>query len=135
MPSHGHGMNYRPTVAALGGGRYRAEGLMFHMPGQWELTFIVQSAGASERITHTLVLGALLDFAPEERAIILRHGPWPPPLTRDTSNRLSGDPQGRAPGEVLFFDTRLSTRGTAELRELPRPSARLDRRARDRGRP
>lgn len=56
MPKHGHGMNYRPTVAALGGGHYRAEGLMFHMPGEWELTFSVQDGGASERITHTLVL-------------------------------------------------------------------------------
>ena len=57
MPSHGHGMNYRPTVAALGDGRFRAEGLMFHMPGQWELIFVVRDAGgASERITQTLVL-------------------------------------------------------------------------------
>lgn len=56
MPSHGHGMNYRPTVSALGGGRYQAEGLMFHMPGEWEVAFTVKDAGASERITYTLVL-------------------------------------------------------------------------------
>ena len=56
MPSHGHGMNYRPTITAIGAGRYRAEGLMFHMPGEWELTFVVQAAGGPERITHTLVL-------------------------------------------------------------------------------
>ena len=56
MPSHGHGMNYRPTVTALGDGRYRAEGLMFHMLGEWELIFIVQESGASERITHTFAL-------------------------------------------------------------------------------
>lgn len=56
MPAHGHGMNYRPNVVALGNGRYRAEGLMFHMPGEWELTFIVQEGGKSERISHRLVL-------------------------------------------------------------------------------
>lgn len=56
MPRHGHGMNYRPTVAALGDGRYRAVGLMFHMPGEWEVSFVVREAGASERITHTLVV-------------------------------------------------------------------------------
>ena len=56
MPSHGHGMNYRPTITALADGRYRAEGLMFHMPGEWELLFVVREAGASERITHTVVL-------------------------------------------------------------------------------
>lgn len=37
MPAHRHGMNYRPTVTALGGGRYRAEVFLFHMPGLWEV--------------------------------------------------------------------------------------------------
>jgi hypothetical protein len=39
MPEHRHGMNYKAGVSALGGGRFRAEGLMFHMPGRWELLF------------------------------------------------------------------------------------------------
>jgi hypothetical protein len=39
MPEHRHGMNYVPTVKALGPGRWHAEGLMFHMPGRWELAF------------------------------------------------------------------------------------------------
>ena len=39
MPAHRHGMNYRPTVSALGGGRFRAEGLMFHMAGRWRVMF------------------------------------------------------------------------------------------------
>ena len=39
MPAHRHGMNYRPTVSALGGGRFRAEGLMFHMAGRWRVLF------------------------------------------------------------------------------------------------
>ena len=56
MPSHGHGMNYRPTVTTLGGGRYRAEGLMFHMPGVWELAFVVREGGTSERVTYSLTL-------------------------------------------------------------------------------
>jgi hypothetical protein len=38
MPAHRHGMNYRPTLVALGGGRWRADGLMFHMPGRWDVT-------------------------------------------------------------------------------------------------
>ena len=45
MPAHRHGMNYRPTVTALGNGRFVAEGLMFHMPGRWRLQF--QPAGAA----------------------------------------------------------------------------------------
>jgi hypothetical protein len=47
MPAHRHGMNYRPSVASLAGGRFRAEGLLFHMPGHWE--FIVEIGG--ERLT------------------------------------------------------------------------------------
>lgn len=35
MPAHGHGMNYRPEIAHIAPGRIRAEGLMFHMPGEW----------------------------------------------------------------------------------------------------
>jgi hypothetical protein len=41
MPQHGHGMNYRPTVEALGDGRFRADGMLLHMPGRWQLSFTV----------------------------------------------------------------------------------------------
>ena len=50
MPEHRHGMNYRPTLVAQGGGRYRAEGLMLHMAGRWELVFEMRSAGKTERL-------------------------------------------------------------------------------------
>ncbi|MFT3818547.1 MAG: hypothetical protein QM750_13065 [Rubrivivax sp.] len=39
MPAHRHGMNYRPTIRALGDGRFRAEGLLLHMPGRWRFSF------------------------------------------------------------------------------------------------
>lgn len=41
MPAHRHGMNYRPTLRPLGEGRWRAEGLLWHMAGTWELRFDV----------------------------------------------------------------------------------------------
>ena len=50
MPEHRHGMNYRPRIVALGGGRFRAEGMMFHMSGRWQLEFGVQSAKGSSRL-------------------------------------------------------------------------------------
>ena len=56
MPEHRHGMNYRPSVAALGGGRYRAEGLMLHMAGRWELVFEVRAGGKTERVAQSLKL-------------------------------------------------------------------------------
>jgi hypothetical protein len=58
MPEHKHGMNYRPSVKALAPGQYRAEGLMFHMPGRWELVFELRGAGTSPlRLTQSLQVG------------------------------------------------------------------------------
>jgi hypothetical protein len=51
MPEHRHGMNYRPSVAATGAGRWRAEGLLLHMPGAWEFRFDLATTGGSERAT------------------------------------------------------------------------------------
>ena len=48
----------------------------------------------------------------EEIRLILRHGPWPAPWTRDVSNRVSGKAEAIAFGEQLFFATRLSGTGS-----------------------
>ena len=37
MPDHGHGTNYQARTSELGEGRYRVRGLLFHMPGLWEI--------------------------------------------------------------------------------------------------
>ena len=111
MPEHRHGMNYAPSVKALGPGRWRAEGLMFHMPGRWELVFELRSEGTTDRIASSYVLG-VLDFSREEIAKIVQHGPWPPPLKPDASNRVSGKPEAIALGERLFFEPRLSGTGS-----------------------
>ncbi len=50
MPEHRHGMNYRPRVSARGNGLYVAEGLLFHMPGRWQLLFDVERGGRTERL-------------------------------------------------------------------------------------
>jgi cytochrome c peroxidase len=112
MPQHRHGMNYAPAVKALAPGRWRAEGLMLHMPGRWELVFELRSAGTSDRLAHPLVLSQVLDFSDEEKGQILSHGPWPPPLERDPSNRASGNAAAIALGEKLFFEPRLSGPGS-----------------------
>jgi hypothetical protein len=56
MPAHRHGMNSRPSVESLGGGRWRAEGFLFHMPGRWQFTFDVDTAAGRERLTRDIVL-------------------------------------------------------------------------------
>jgi hypothetical protein len=56
MPEHRHGMNYRARVSATGDGRYRAEGLLFHMPGRWQLIFDVDRGARTDRLTADVVL-------------------------------------------------------------------------------
>jgi hypothetical protein len=51
MPAHRHGMNYRPGVTGTGPGRWRAEGLLFHMPGEWEFRFDLAGPAGRERAT------------------------------------------------------------------------------------
>ncbi len=56
MPEHRHGMNYRAQLTDLPGGRYRATGLMFHMPGRWEFIFDVRSGEKTDRLTLSTVV-------------------------------------------------------------------------------
>ena len=43
MPAHRHGMNYEPDVEALGAGRYAVTGMVYHMPGLWQLKVTLRS--------------------------------------------------------------------------------------------
>jgi len=54
MPEHGHGMNRVPRIET-GDGHFRAEGLLFHMPGKWELYFDVTQGAVTER-AQTIIL-------------------------------------------------------------------------------
>ena len=56
MPEHRHGMNYRARVSTTGERRYVAEGLLFHMPGRWQLVFDVERETGTERLTTDLVI-------------------------------------------------------------------------------
>ena len=56
MPEHRHGMNYRPTVIKSGDGVYVAEGMLFHMPGRWQLIFDVERDGRVERLSTEMEL-------------------------------------------------------------------------------
>jgi len=54
---------------------------------------------------------ALVDFSEPEVRRILLHGPWPQPVLRDRSNRVSGNADAITLGERLFHDRRLSGDG------------------------
>lgn len=50
MPEHRHGMVSEPRVLADGPGRFRVQGLLFHMAGVWELRVDVVDAGVLTRM-------------------------------------------------------------------------------------
>src|SRR3954471_16042852 len=52
MPEHRHGMNYRPEVKPVSPGLWHVEGLMFHMPGKWQLAFEIDG----ERLAADMVV-------------------------------------------------------------------------------
>lgn len=57
MPEHQHGLPTRPELTQrLGNGDYVIEGVKFSMPGAWELTFTIQYAGVTDRVTLELTL-------------------------------------------------------------------------------
>ncbi|NOD31174.1 hypothetical protein [Ruegeria sp. HKCCD6604] len=56
MPAHRHGMNYTPKVSALGGGAFRVDDMLFHMPGLWELQVGVDINGQSIFYTSEITL-------------------------------------------------------------------------------
>ncbi len=69
--------------------------------------------------------GAVLDFTAGERAAILAHGPWPPPVRTDSSNRASGNPAAAALGRKLFFDARLARDEAGSCASCHQPERRF----------
>lgn len=57
MPEHDHGLPTRPRVTGeLGNGRYRLEGLRFHMAGKWEIAVTIKSDGKTRTVVIPLQL-------------------------------------------------------------------------------
>ena len=86
MPEHRHGMNYAAEVKATGPGHWRAEGLMFHMPGKWEFVFEVRAAGKTDRMASSFQLS---EFSREEIARILPRVNGIPPSEQGPARRMS----------------------------------------------
>jgi hypothetical protein len=49
MPMHNHGMNYLPEITTTGENRYKATGMLFHMPGKWRISLETQGADKTDR--------------------------------------------------------------------------------------
>ena len=50
MPAHGHGMNYKADISAADTDDvFRADGMLLHMPGQWQVTVDAEQNGKRAR--------------------------------------------------------------------------------------
>lgn len=57
MPAHDHGLPTRPQVSETPApGQYRADGVRFHMGGEWRLNLQVEHEGRRFRFTFALTL-------------------------------------------------------------------------------
>ena len=57
MPEHHHGLPTSPALTAtLGAGKYRVEGVKFHMSGWWQLRFAISAAEGSDEAVFNIKL-------------------------------------------------------------------------------
>jgi hypothetical protein len=54
MPMHGHGMNYQPSERKIGPGHSSFDGMVFHMPGHWQIMFDVYKGDKRKRLTQKI---------------------------------------------------------------------------------
>jgi hypothetical protein len=60
MPQHGHGMNQEPVVSGADG-TYRADGMLFHMTGDWRLVVDVTGDAGTESAEFTVTCCEVAD--------------------------------------------------------------------------
>jgi cytochrome c peroxidase len=112
MPGHEHGMNTRPRVQDLGDGKFRVRGMLFHMAGEWEISFDIAKGRVHERAVARMNVEpqAAASFTDRERRVILSLSPIPAPI-KDSTNAAEGNETAIQLGKLLFFDRRLSGNG------------------------
>ena len=59
MPAHNHGMNVEPSVTSLGEGKFRVDGMRFHMRGEgedglWVLEILINAEGLIDQTSFAI---------------------------------------------------------------------------------
>lgn len=49
MPMHNHGMNYVPEITTTSKNKYKASGMLFHMPGKWVISLETRGTDKTQR--------------------------------------------------------------------------------------
>ena len=56
MPAHQHGMNTKPELTDKGDGKYKVDGMLFHMSGDWVIFVDVTRGEATERASFPVLV-------------------------------------------------------------------------------
>lgn len=56
MPAHRHGMNYQASIEQTAPGHWRVQGMLWHMPGQWQLSLKLRLAQHIQRLSTAVSL-------------------------------------------------------------------------------
>ena len=56
MPAHNHGMNVLPSLTSIQRGQWTASGMLFHMPGHWEITVRMTRGSALDTAIFNVIL-------------------------------------------------------------------------------
>jgi len=56
MLAHNHGMFTKPKVTRIGAGEFQVKGMLFHMTGEWNLTFILYRGLIKDRVEIDIVV-------------------------------------------------------------------------------
>jgi cytochrome c peroxidase len=95
----------------------------WHRRGCAAALWLLVTAAAAPQVMAAAAAPMLLDFSPDEVALIASHGPWPRAPHRDASNRVDGQPAAIAFGRSLFLDRALSADGTLACADCHRPAS------------
>ncbi len=117
MPRHGHGLPSEPKITQhLGDGRYQIEGVLFNMPGLWQLQFRVLDDKGWDQAVFKLAARNKVKQAGSEwsqgelgviKGLMLDSG-TDASGTKDIGNAYFKDVNAIALGKKLFFDSSLS---------------------------
>ena len=131
MPGHGHGLPTKPNISRyLGNGDFLVEGMMFQMPGRWQLIVGVTGPQGPDQAVFDVDIGAPV---PQQETA---DAPWSPaelqmmkslwlknlpPSPVDPSNRFSGNERAAELGKKLFYDRAVSGSGKVSCADCHKP--------------
>lgn len=114
MPRHGHGLPTEPKLARyLGDERYQIDGVLFNMPGLWQLQFRVLDEKGWDQVIFKLAVRNEVkqtgsEWSQGELGVIKGLMLKETPKSSDLGNAYFNDTNAIELGKLLFFDADLS---------------------------